>query len=137
MAGPGKAVTETFAFSCANCGATWDETFEVVFPTDPLGQNTQEYVEEDGTALRSPLTAAVCPECGSRKVRVTSPELAPRARTAEQAARSQHHDHHLHLPHLHHKDDGKDGGKDDRPDHGRDHRPDQGPDHGPGDSGSR
>ncbi|MET8026806.1 hypothetical protein [Streptomyces avermitilis] len=118
MAGTGKAVTETFAFDCANCGATWDETFEVVFPTDPLGQNTQEYVEKDGTALRSPLAAAVCPTCGSRNVRVTSPEFAARARTAEQAA-SQHHDHHLHLPHLphlHHKD----GGKDDRPDHGPD-----------------
>ncbi|MFI6335994.1 hypothetical protein [Streptomyces sp. NPDC050535] len=69
------AVSETFAFACGNCGHTWEATFQVMFFTDPLdptGQTSQEYVDEDGTAVRSPLTDAVCVRCGSRRVRVSA-----------------------------------------------------------------
>jgi hypothetical protein len=44
-----------------------------MFFTDPLdasGLTTQEYVDEAGRAIRSPLTDAVCPRCGGRKVRI-------------------------------------------------------------------
>ncbi|WP_326721827.1 hypothetical protein OHT59_22695 [Streptomyces sp. NBC_00243] len=69
------AVSETFAFACGNCGHTWRATFKVMFFTDPLdptGQSTQEYVDEAGAAIRSPLTDAVCAVCGSRRVRVSA-----------------------------------------------------------------
>lgn len=73
MSDPDEAFTETFAFACGKCGETWERTFEVVFLPDPVSPNPQEYVDEDGKAMRSPLTDAVCGTCGSRKVRVTSP----------------------------------------------------------------
>ncbi|MFD5629764.1 MULTISPECIES: hypothetical protein [unclassified Streptomyces] len=69
------AVSETFAFACGNCGHAWEATFQVMFFTDPLdptGQTTQEYVDEDGAAVRSPLNDAVCTRCGSRRVRVSA-----------------------------------------------------------------
>ncbi|MFD4523779.1 hypothetical protein ACFWP7_07585 [Streptomyces sp. NPDC058470] len=72
------AVRETFAFACGNCGHSWQATFRLMFFTDPLdpldptGQTTQEYVDEDGAAIRSPLTDAVCGKCGSRRVRVSA-----------------------------------------------------------------
>jgi ribosomal protein S27AE len=71
------AVPETFAFSCGRCGEAWEATFQAVFFTDPIAdpdlQSTQEYVDEAGRAVWSPLTDAVCPRCGSRKVRITAP----------------------------------------------------------------
>ncbi|NEC84736.1 hypothetical protein [Streptomyces sp. SID12501] len=64
-------LTETFAFRCLDCGATWNRTFEVVLQPDPAGcLNPMEYVDEDGRATHSPLTDAVCGTCDSRKVRV-------------------------------------------------------------------
>jgi DNA-directed RNA polymerase subunit M/transcription elongation factor TFIIS len=69
-------VRETFAFACGNCGHGWEATFRLMFFTDPLdttGRTTQEYVDEDGAAVRSPLTDAVCGKCGSRRVRVSAP----------------------------------------------------------------
>ncbi|MFE5137977.1 hypothetical protein ACFRDV_09880 [Streptomyces fagopyri] len=71
------AVSETFAFACRNCGHTWEAVFQVMFftdPTDAAGLHTQEYVDEDGVAIRSPLADAVCTRCGSRRVRVTTPD---------------------------------------------------------------
>ncbi|MGW2642303.1 hypothetical protein [Streptomyces sp. NPDC001348] len=70
------AVPETFVFACGDCRHVWQAVFQVVFFTDPTVLCTQEYVDEAGRALRSPLTDAVCPRCGGRKVRVTTPELA-------------------------------------------------------------
>ncbi|MFE9765352.1 hypothetical protein ACFYPC_12615 [Streptomyces sp. NPDC005808] len=69
------AVRETFAFACRSCGHSWRATFRLMFFTDPLdttGQTTQEYVDEDGAAVRSPLTDAVCGKCGSRRVQVSA-----------------------------------------------------------------
>lgn len=69
------AVWETFAFACGNCGHRWEATFQLMFFTDPLdptGQTGQEYVDEDGAAVRSPLSDAVCVKCGSRRVRVSA-----------------------------------------------------------------
>lgn len=64
-------LTETFAFTCLDCGATWNRTFDLVPLFDPAGcLNPLEYVDEDGRAMHSPLTDAVCGTCGSRKVRV-------------------------------------------------------------------
>lgn len=64
-------LTETFAFTCLDCGATWNRTFDLVSLFDPSGcLNPLEYVDEDGRAMHSPLTDAVCGTCGSRKVRV-------------------------------------------------------------------
>jgi hypothetical protein len=65
-------LTETFAFRCLDCDAAWNRTFEVVvLLPDPAGcLNPMEYVDEDGRAMHSPLTDAVCGTCGSRKVRV-------------------------------------------------------------------
>lgn len=78
--GPGPvpgAVPETFAFACGRCGKAWEATFQAVFFTDPIAdpdlQSTQEYVDEAGRAVRSPLADAVCPRCGSRRVRITAP----------------------------------------------------------------
>ncbi|MEU9449948.1 hypothetical protein [Streptomyces sp. NPDC048277] len=78
--GPGPvpgAVPETFAFACGNCGKVWEATFQAVFFTDPIAdpelQSTQEYVDEAGRAVRSPLADALCPRCGSRRVRITAP----------------------------------------------------------------
>ncbi|MGW7255337.1 hypothetical protein [Streptomyces sp. NPDC054834] len=73
------AVPETFVFVCAGCGHVWQAVFQVVFFTDPVSVYTQEYVDEAGRALRSPLADAVCPRCGGRQVRVTTPERAARA----------------------------------------------------------
>ncbi|WP_406333400.1 hypothetical protein [Streptomyces sp. NBC_00203] len=101
MSDPGDAVTETFAFMCGNCGESWEQTFEVVFLPDPAALNPQEYVDEDGKAMRSPLADAVCRVCGSRRVRVMAPDLAERAKAAEDAEHP-HHSHHLHLPHRSH-----------------------------------
>ncbi|MER7348068.1 hypothetical protein ABT390_21980 [Streptomyces aurantiacus] len=95
-----EPVTETFAFACGDCGHVWEASFQVMFFTDPVGQNTQEYVDEAGKALRSPLADAVCPRCGGRKVHVMAPEFADRARAAEHADRPERH--HLRLPHRHH-----------------------------------
>lgn len=68
---PTGALTETFAFTCLACGTAWNRTFEVIVLPDPAGcLNPLEYVDEDGRAMRSPLTDAVCATCGSRKVRV-------------------------------------------------------------------
>lgn len=69
------AVSETFTFACRSCGHAWQAAFQVVFFTDPLdatGLTTQEYVDEAGRAIRSPLADAVCPECGGRRVRVSA-----------------------------------------------------------------
>ncbi|ELP65458.1 hypothetical protein ACKI1I_02215 [Streptomyces turgidiscabies] len=64
-------LTETFAFACLECGAAWNRTFDLVSLFDPAGcLNPLEYVDEDGRAMHSPLTDAVCGACGSRKVRV-------------------------------------------------------------------
>jgi hypothetical protein len=78
--GPGPvpgAVPETFAFICGSCGKAWEATFQAVFFTDPIAdpdlQSTQEYVDEAGRAVRTPLADAVCPRCGSRKVRISAP----------------------------------------------------------------
>ncbi|WP_225320897.1 hypothetical protein [Streptomyces luteolifulvus] len=73
MAAQPRSVRETFAFSCGVCGHSWEATFQVMFFTDPLdasGLTTQEYVDEAGRAIRSPLADAVCPRCGARKVRI-------------------------------------------------------------------
>ena len=73
MAAQPRSVPETFAFACGVCGHSWEATFQVMFFTDPLdasGLTTQEYVDEAGRAIRSPLTDAVCPRCGARKVRI-------------------------------------------------------------------
>ncbi|MGW0824477.1 hypothetical protein [Streptomyces sp. NPDC002845] len=86
-----KAVPETFAFACGDCGHTWEATFQVMFftdPNDPTGLTTQEYVDEVGHAIRSPLSDAVCPECGGRKVHVMEPEAAERARETERKERT-------------------------------------------------
>ncbi|MEI5102619.1 hypothetical protein RB200_34045 [Streptomyces sp. PmtG] len=71
-----RTVLETFVFTCGRCGESWQATFQVMFFTDPMdttGLTTQEYVDEAGRALRSPLADAVCARCGSREVRVTAP----------------------------------------------------------------
>lgn len=102
-----RAVPETFAFTCGDCGHSWEATFQVMFftnPTDASGLTTQEYVDEDGRALRSPLADAVCPKCGGRTVHVLEAGLAERARRAEQhqpRPPHKHHEHRLHLPHRH------------------------------------
>ncbi|MEU6252740.1 hypothetical protein [Streptomyces sp. NPDC047043] len=73
MAADPRSVPETYGFACADCGHVWTATFLLMFFTDPLdasGLTTQEYVDEAGRAVRSPLTEAVCPKCGGRKVRV-------------------------------------------------------------------
>ncbi|MFJ8493426.1 hypothetical protein ACIRBZ_34545 [Streptomyces sp. NPDC094038] len=77
--GPGPvpgAVPETFAFRCGRCGHGWEATFQAVFFTDPVAdpelQTTLEYVDEAGRAVPSPLSDAVCPRCGSRRVRITA-----------------------------------------------------------------
>ncbi|MGW1720945.1 hypothetical protein [Streptomyces sp. NPDC002156] len=68
---PTGNLTETFPFTCLACGKAWNRTFEVIVLPDPAGcLNPLEYVDEDGRAMRSPLTDAVCATCGSRKVRV-------------------------------------------------------------------
>ncbi|MEU3241566.1 MULTISPECIES: hypothetical protein [unclassified Streptomyces] len=85
---PGS-VSETFAFACRNCGHTWEAAFQVMFftdPTDAAGLHTQEYVDEDGVAIRSPLADAVCTRCGSRRVRVASPDTVRRPRPAHDPA---------------------------------------------------
>ncbi|MGW2716968.1 hypothetical protein [Streptomyces sp. NPDC001492] len=67
------SVPETYGFDCRDCGHTWKADFQLMFFTDPLdpsGLTTQEYVDEAGRAVRSPLVEAVCPECGGRRVRV-------------------------------------------------------------------
>ncbi|MET7488355.1 hypothetical protein [Streptomyces sp. NPDC005538] len=91
-----RAVPETFAFTCGDCGHSWEATFQVMFftnPTDAFGLTTQEYVDEEGRALRSPLADAICPECGGRRVRVLAAGLAE----AERARRAEHE----HRPHPH------------------------------------
>lgn len=96
-----RSVPEAFAFTCEDCGHTWEATFQVMFFTDPLdasGLTTQEYVDEAGKAIRSPLADAVCPQCGGRTVHVLEAGLAERARRAEHEPRA-HHEHRLHLPH--------------------------------------
>ncbi|NNN36033.1 hypothetical protein HLK59_37860 [Streptomyces sp. S3(2020)] len=73
MAEEPRSVPETFAFACGDCGHTWEAGFELMFFTDPLdasGLTTQEYVDEAGKAIRSPLADAVCPRCGGRTVHV-------------------------------------------------------------------
>lgn len=104
-----RAVPETFAFTCGDCGDCWEATFQVMFftnPTDAAGLTTQEYVDEEGKALRSPLADAICPKCGGRTVHVLEAGLAERARRAEHEPRPPqehhgHHEHRLHLPHRH------------------------------------
>ncbi|OIJ62854.1 hypothetical protein [Streptomyces mangrovisoli] len=77
---PPDAVPETFAFRCRDCGNAWEATFRVVFVTDPTadpagpGPGPQEYVDEAGRAMRTPLSDAVCARCGSRRVRVAAPD---------------------------------------------------------------
>ncbi|MEV3853351.1 hypothetical protein AB0J38_03395 [Streptomyces sp. NPDC050095] len=98
-----RTVTETFAFTCGDCGKTWKHTFRITplpAPLDATGQTTLEYVDEaTGQAVRTPLSEAVCPKCTSRKVHVVSPDLADRAHAAEHQERP-HREHRLHLPHL-------------------------------------
>ena len=92
-----RTVSETFAFTCGDCGNTWKTTFQITFlpaPLDPTGQGTLEYVDETGKAMKSPLTDAVCPKCTGRTVHVMSPDLAERARAAEHA-RHPRQGHHL------------------------------------------
>lgn len=105
-----RAVPETFAFTCGDCGHSWETTFQVMFftdPTDTTGLTTQEYVDEAGRAVRSPLAEALCPRCGGRNVQVLEAGLAERKRRAGHKPRP-HHEHHLHLPHRH--PDPPDGG---------------------------
>ncbi|MER7968955.1 hypothetical protein ABTX35_08140 [Streptomyces sp. NPDC096080] len=129
-------VPETFAFTCGSCGHHWEAAFRLLFFTDPLsptGGTTQEYVDEAGRAVRSPLTDAVCPRCGGRRVTVLEPERARREARAEHAEedRAEHGDqqaqghlpraahHRPHLPRLPHGQ------------HGEHPRPDRSPDDGP------
>jgi DNA-directed RNA polymerase subunit M/transcription elongation factor TFIIS len=96
-----RSVPETFAFACGDCGHSWEASFQVMFFTDPLdasGLTTQEYVDEAGKAIRSPLADAVCPECGSRRVNVLEAGHAEHTRHTEPEPRTRHK-HRLHLPH--------------------------------------
>ena len=80
MAADPRSVPETYGFFCEACGRAWKATFQLMFFTDPLdpsGLTTQEYVDEAGRAVRSPLADAVCPECGGRRVRVHAERGAP------------------------------------------------------------
>lgn len=73
MAADPRSVPETYGFFCEACGRAWKATFQLMFFTDPLdpsGLTTQEYVDEAGRAVRSPLSEAVCPDCGGRRVRL-------------------------------------------------------------------
>lgn len=108
MAPEPRSVSETFAFTCGDCGHTWEATFQVMFFTNPLdasGLTTQEYVDEAGRAIRSPLADAICPQCGGRRVHVLEAGLAERARHAEHEARP----HHFHLRHRHPDSDDESG----------------------------
>lgn len=90
-----RSVSETFAFACGECGHTWEAGFQVMFFTDPLdasGLTTQEYVDEAGRAVGSPLADAICPKCGGRRVQVTEAGRAEHERPAR-------HAHRPHLPH--------------------------------------
>ncbi|MEU6064001.1 MULTISPECIES: hypothetical protein [Streptomyces] len=89
------AVPETFVFTCRDCGYVWQAVFQVVFFTDPTSLDTQEYVDEAGRPVRSPLADAVCPFCHGRHVHVTTPELAGRA----EPRRADRHGHRFHLRH--------------------------------------
>ncbi|MFF4359338.1 hypothetical protein [Streptomyces sp. NPDC001604] len=74
------SVPETYGFDCTHCGHTWTADFQLMFftdPMDPSGLTTQEYVDEAGRAMRSPLADAVCPECGGRRVRVHAERGTP------------------------------------------------------------
>ncbi|MFJ5173195.1 hypothetical protein ACIP68_05025 [Streptomyces griseoviridis] len=107
-------VPETFTFVCGSCGQSWEATFRLLFFTDPLaptGGATQEYVDEAGRSVRSPLTDAVCPRCGGRRVRVLETDRAEREARAEQAhqedrphrenrAHREDPEHPPHRPHL-------------------------------------
>lgn len=91
------AVPETFVFACGHCGYVWQAVFQVVFFTDPTSLDTQEYIDEAGRAVRSPLSDAVCPRCSWRNVHITTPELAARDHTGSDAP--PRHEHHFHLHH--------------------------------------
>ncbi|MFJ2608376.1 hypothetical protein ACIQOU_27230 [Streptomyces sp. NPDC091279] len=94
-------VPETYAFTCGTCGYGWQATFELLFFTDaldPAGGTTQEYVDEAGRAVRSPLTDAVCPRCGGRRVRVDEPGQQDRSTRVGHEGPDRPA-HHLHLPH--------------------------------------
>ncbi|MFE9773412.1 hypothetical protein ACFYOV_17355 [Streptomyces sp. NPDC005931] len=80
------AVPETFVFVCGGCGFVWQAVFQVVFFTDPTSLYSQEYVDEAGRAVRSPVDEAVCPRCRGRTVRVTTPGLAGAGRASSAAA---------------------------------------------------
>lgn len=74
------SVPETYGFDCTDCGHTWRAVFQLMFftdPMDPWALTTQEYVDEAGRAVRSPLADAVCPECGGRRVRVHAERGTP------------------------------------------------------------
>jgi hypothetical protein len=99
---PPRSVPETFAFACGDCGHTWEATFQVMFFTDPMdasGLTTQEYVDEAGRAMRSPLADAICPKCGGRKVHVLEAGLAERARKAGHAPAEHPPRHRPRFPH--------------------------------------
>ncbi|WP_329120324.1 hypothetical protein [Streptomyces sp. NBC_01465] len=78
---------ETYAFTCGDCGKSWEETYE---------RQGNRYLV-NGAPVRSPLAAAECPGCEGHTVHVITPELVQRARAAESAKAEHHH----HFPRLH------------------------------------
>ncbi|MGH4035796.1 hypothetical protein ACQB60_43645 [Actinomycetota bacterium Odt1-20B] len=100
--GTDGAASETYAFTCGDCGTTWKKTFQVRLIRDADGVEALAYADEDGTPVRSPLATGVCPYCGSHAVHAMSPELAARAKAAEHTPPTRHG---LHLPRLHHRAD--------------------------------
>lgn len=127
-------VPETFAFTCGTCGHAWEAAFRLLFFTDPLsptGGTTQEYVDEAGRAVRSPLADAVCPRCGGRRVRVLEAGLAERTARAEQEhGQGQGHGQEQNHGHGHGHGQEHDQEHPDGPRH-RPPRPDHGPHHLP------
>ncbi|MEV0090653.1 hypothetical protein [Streptomyces sp. NPDC050738] len=84
---PDPQALETYAFTCGDCGKSWEESYE---------HEGARYLV-NGTPVRSPLAYAECPGCESRTVHVMTPELLRRAQAAEHTKPERHQ----HFPRLH------------------------------------
>ncbi|GAA1359230.1 hypothetical protein [Streptomyces beijiangensis] len=87
MTEPDPQAPETYAFTCGDCGNSWEQTYE---------RQGQRYLV-NGTPVHSPLANAQCPGCEGRTVHVMPPELLQRVKAAESAKAERHQ----HFPRLH------------------------------------
>ncbi|MBY8887688.1 hypothetical protein K7472_23015 [Streptomyces sp. PTM05] len=65
-----ETVHEAYSFACMNCGAGWEESYDIAHHTDEHGHLSVVYYTAGHQRVPSPLTRPNCTNCGGHLVRI-------------------------------------------------------------------